>query len=130
MAVQNKQLDKFHLKDNIQSQADDIQKGKILKSMQFEAQAQALKVRIHGSNTKSIGKFALDKVAFTFKHLHMQQRGRLALQQAMVTPLLRAKELLVKDINDHDDELDEPERCEHVFTIINCWIDCGHLHST
>lgn len=30
-------------------------------------------------------------------------------QNAMVKPLLRAKELLVKDINDHDDELDDPD---------------------
>lgn len=39
----------------------------------------------------------------------------------MVTPLLRAKELLAKDIADHDDELDDPYRWVRPFLAMGMW---------
>jgi len=69
--VQNRQLDRFHVKQHMEQAAQDIQNNQIIKSMNIEKQTAMLK-------------------------------------DAITAPLIKAKDLLVKDIRDKD-EADEAE---------------------
>lgn len=69
VGVQSHQLDKFHVKENLQQASKDIQNGRILQSMMIDKQTAALR-------------------------------------NAIAAPFAKARDLLVKDIHEHDEFID------------------------
>eukprot|EP00878_Enallax_costatus_P010897 GHUV01011381.1.p1 GENE.GHUV01011381.1~~GHUV01011381.1.p1 ORF type:complete len:670 (+),score=126.18 GHUV01011381.1:946-2955(+) len=69
VGVQSHQLDKFHVKENLQQASKDIEGGRIIQSMMIDKQTAALR-------------------------------------KAIAAPFMKARDLLVKDIHEHDEFMD------------------------